>query len=85
MCQRLATSSNKKKKYRIRLSIKPRTNLDLGALFQDTAEDGTTSYAASEIHHLLTRLVDIEGADDDHPGVRGEVAPAARRVFIFKI
>lgn len=50
-----------------------RTDLDLVAELEDTVEDGTTGNTTLELVDLGTGLVDIEGTNDDHLGVHGEV------------
>ncbi|OSS54826.1 hypothetical protein B5807_01369 [Epicoccum nigrum] len=49
-------------------------DLDLVAQLQHTSQDGTTSNTALQLVNLGTGLVDVEGSDDDHVGLCGEVA-----------
>lgn len=49
-------------------------DLDLVAQLQDTGQDGATSNTALELVDLGAGLVDVEGSDDDHVGLCGEVA-----------
>lgn len=51
-----------------------RADLDLVAELQHTGQDGATGDTALELVNLGTGLVDVEGADDDHVGLCGEVA-----------
>ena len=48
-------------------------NLDFLTEAEDTSEDGTTSDTALELVNLRTRLVDIEGTDNNEAGIGGEV------------
>ena len=49
-------------------------NLDLVTKLQDTSKDTTTGNTTLEILDLGTRLVDIEGSDNDHVGCGAEVS-----------
>ena len=44
----------------------PRSNRDLIADLEHTLQDGSSSDTALQVLGLLTRLVDIEGPNDDH-------------------
>mmetsp|Transcript_22709 Transcript_22709/g.45907 ORF Transcript_22709/g.45907 Transcript_22709/m.45907 type:complete len:498 (+) Transcript_22709:283-1776(+) len=52
----------------------PRADLNLRVTLEHTAQDRASRHAPAQVHHLLAGLVDVEGADDDHARVRGEVA-----------
>ena len=49
-------------------------DLDLVAELEDTVEDTATGDTALELVDLGTGLVDVEGSDDDHVRVKGEVS-----------
>ena len=51
-----------------------RTDLNLIAKLDDTVQDTATSDTALQVIDLSTRLVDVEGSNDDHVGVHGEVS-----------
>lgn len=50
------------------------TDLDLHAEAQDTRQDRATSDTTLELVDLGTGLVDVEGTDDDEPGIGSKVA-----------
>jgi hypothetical protein len=54
------------------------SDLDLLADLEDTPEDGAAGYAAPELLHLAARLVDVEAADDDEPGLAREITQRDR-------
>lgn len=56
------------------LSDQTGTDLDLVVQLQHTRQDRATGHTALELLDLRTGLVDVEGPDDDHVGMGGEVA-----------
>ena len=49
-------------------------DLDLVAELEDTVEDTTAGDAASQVVDLGAGLVHVEGTDDDHVGILGEIS-----------
>ena len=49
------------------------SDLDLLADLENAAEDGTAGHAAPKLLHLAPRLVHVEAADDDEPGLADKV------------
>ena len=58
-----------------------RPDLDLLDKAQDTLEDRASRDTTLELVNLGTGLVDIEGADNDEAGFRGEVTDGDGHVF----
>ena len=56
------------------LADESRGDLDFVPQLQHTLQNGPSSDPADELISTLSRLVDVEGADDDHVGRRGVVA-----------